>query len=173
MTATPISDLMAALQFTPADLDANRAGRLSDAQRERLRRSGRPMFYAVVGLALALIIGAALLIYLGQRSESPILSLVGVSLTVINAVVLAVGVGSRLRLREDLRSGQVVMIDGVVRRVVRVGRRSAAYVLAVELPQGTLRLNVSKAVFNGFQDGVRYHLYRTPSARLLVAAEIA
>lgn len=173
MTSTPISDLMAVLQFSPADLEANRAGTLTDAQRQRLRRGGRPLFYAVVGLALALIIGAALLIYLGQRNESPILSLVGVSLTVINAVVLAVGVGSRLRLSADLRSRRVVTISGVVRRVVRVSRRSAAYVLAVELPEGTLRLNVSKAVFNSFQDGVRYHLYRTPSARLLVAAEIA
>ncbi len=173
MTATPVSDLMAALQFTSDDLAANRAGKLSDRQRERLRRSGRSIFYAAVGLALALSIGAALLIYLGQRNESPILRLVGVALTVINAVVLAVGVGSGLRLRADLRAGQVVAVSGVVRRVVRVSGRSAAYVLAVELPQGTLRLNVSKAVFNSFQDGVRYHLYRTLSARLLVAAEVA
>jgi hypothetical protein len=171
--AMPTPDLMTALNFTPDDLAANRAGVLSDAQRERLRRSGRPLFYGVVGLALALMTGAALLIYLGQRGAAPILSLVGVSLTAINAVVLAVGVGSQLRLREDVRGGRVVTLSGIVRRVVRVSRRSAAYVLVVELPEGALRLNVSKAVFNSFQDGARYHLYRTPSARLLVAAEMA
>jgi hypothetical protein len=173
MIEMPAPELMAALHFTADDLAANRAGVLSDAQRERLRRSSRPLFYGVMALALALMIGAALLIYLGRRGEPPILSLIGVSLTAINAVVLAVGVGSRLRLGEDLRTGRVVRLSGIVRRVVRVNRRAAAYVLVVELPEGALRLNVSKAVFNSFQDGARYHLYRTASARLLVAAEMA
>jgi hypothetical protein len=165
--------LMAALGFNAADLDANRAGRLSDGQRERLARSGQRSLRLLIGVAAAIVMGAALLLYLGQRSGSPILGLIGVSMTVINAVVLAFGARSRLRLRDDLQTGRVLAVTGAVHRIVRVQSRIVTYVLAVDDVPGEAsgRLSVSRRVFNAFEEGKRYRLYQTAGSRLLVAAE--
>lgn len=171
-----MTELMDALKFTPDDLTANRAGTLGAGQRQNLERNGRRSLRLMVALVVAIVIGAALLLYAGSQSESPVTSIIGLSLTAVNAVILALGVSSHLRLREDLASARVSTEIGVIRRIVRVQNRIVTYVLSFEDGRagGTPeRLSVSKAVFNAFEDGGRYRLYRTTRTKLLVGAEAA
>jgi hypothetical protein len=170
---TPLIALDAALAFTPADLLANRAGTLGDGQRARLQKAERRAWMIVIALGVGIAVSAATLLYAGSVNESPPLNLVGVSLTVVNAVVLAVGVGMRLRARDDLATGGVETLTGTVRRVVRVQRRIVTYIVAIETKTGEARFNVPRDVFNAFAEGARYRLYHTARARTLIAAERA
>lgn len=164
---------MDALKFTPDDLTANRAGTLGESQRQQLQQMGRRSLRLMIALVVVIALGAALLIYAGVTGESPVTSAIGISLTAVNAVILALGVGSQLRLRDDLASGRVLTEIGIIRRIVRVQNRLVTYVLSFEDSRtGTPeRLSVSKAVFNAFADGERYRLYRTARAKRLVGAE--
>jgi len=166
-----VNELNAALRFTPDDLAANQAGELGADQRARLAKSERRALLIVVALVVSVAVGATLLLYLGGENNSPVLSVVGISLTALNAVILAIGGGGRLRMRDDLTTGRVEALTGNVGRVVRVQGRIVTYVLTVESDTGVQRFNVPRATFNAFVDGARYRLYRTARARTLIAAE--
>lgn len=158
---------MAALGYGAPDLAENQAGRLSAAQRERLRKSaGRALVIGVlivVGVGLA----ATILLYLGRLNGSVILNIVGIALTLVNAVILVTLVQNRLRVGGDLNAGTVTAVTGTVARTVRVQNRLVTYVLKL----GDEEINVSRAVFATFADGGRYRLYRTPASKTLVGAE--
>jgi hypothetical protein len=164
---TSIGTLNDALHFTDDDLDANRAGQLSDAQRARLRaafqRSLIVAFIALMGIGLT----AAVLIYQGQRSDSLVLSIIGVSLTLVNAAIMGILAQSYIRLSADLRADSLLVTRGIVSHTVRIYSRAASYLLEI---QGE-RLLVPKAVFFAFEDKQSYALYRTRASKTLLSAE--
>lgn len=166
---TPIErpSLAAALNFTPADLDANRDGRISETQAARIRRSWRLTRAIVAGLLIVLVLLATTLIYFGQQSDSAILTLTGITLAVINAGVAVIGVQNYLRLSRDFNEGRAIALTGSAKRTVRVNGRNVAYLIEID----GQRLPVSKDAFNAFEENHEYHVYLSASSRRLLSAE--
>lgn len=164
----PKLTLAEALNFSPDDLAANRAGRLSDAQVERLKRGWRRTLWIVVGLVLLFVLVATMLLFLAQRQESFILTAIGIIVTVVNAVIVGLGTQSFLRTSSDLRRGEVAVISGVVGHTIRVTGRVLTYVLKVDGQE----LIVSKVVFYAVDDAKAYRFYRAPASRTLLSAEL-
>jgi hypothetical protein len=164
MSAVSLSE---ALQFTPDDLAANREGRLSAAQSERLRHLRRRS--VMVGLSMIVLIGlvAAALLFVALRNQSGILQLVGIGVTITNAAITGVLARNWLRLSGDLRDGRASALTGEARHTIRVTGRIANYLLRVEREE----MNVSKPVFFAFEEGRRYRFYRAPASRVLLSAE--
>ncbi|MFN8560525.1 MAG: hypothetical protein U0703_02575 [Anaerolineae bacterium] len=101
---------------------------------------------------------ATVLLFLGQRNDSPILSLIGITITIINAVIVGLGAQSYMRTSSDLRGGRVATVSGVVSHTIRVSGRVATYVLKLDGQE----IIVSKPVFFAVEDARLYRLYRAP-----------
>jgi hypothetical protein len=156
------------LAFTPDDLAANREGRLSERQRERLRAARRRAALVVMAILVLVGIAAAVLLYIGQSSGSLILGFVGIGVTVCNAALMGVLVRNYARLTADIDGGQVTALEGSVHHTIRVTGRLATYILSVD---GT-ELSIAKPVFLAIPEGARCRFYRTPAAKTLLSAEI-
>ena len=156
-----------ALRFNADDLAANREGRLSPSQQERLRRaSRRTLIVGIIGI-VAIGLGATTFIYLGQQGNSMILTLIGIALTVVNAGIVGFLIQNRIRWQHDITQ-PVEMQDGIVQRTLRISGRTPTYLLRFEGEN----LVVNKPTFNAFIDGAVYKLYRTSSSKTLLSAEL-
>lgn len=160
-------DLADALHFNEDDIAANRDGRLSAGQQARLQRSFRRFLIMGVGGIVLIGLGATTLIFLGQQNNSSILSILGITLTVLNAAIVGLLLRSRLRLQSDLTK-PVRTQDGIVHRTLRISGRSPTFILKFEGDD----LIVTRDTFNAFIDGAVYKLYRTAATETLITAEL-
>ncbi|MCK6577441.1 MAG: hypothetical protein L6Q98_04975 [Anaerolineae bacterium] len=159
--------LAQALGFSEQDLDANHGGRLSEAQMNRLRRLQRR---SLIGIAAGMVfngLAAAVFIYLGASSESPVLTVIGMGLTVVNAMIVGVGGATFMRAQHDLRAGEVAALEGKLIHTIRVNRRKRTYMIDI----AGERLVIPREVFTAFDEGSAYRLYRSPATRILLSAE--
>lgn len=159
---------MAALEFTDDDLAANREGRLSAAQAERLHRLRRRAMTVGVSVVAAIGVIATVFLFLGQYNGSSILSLVGIGVTICNAAVAGVMLRNWLRLGADLRAGAVQTLNGKVEHTLRVVGRVPTYILTIDGQE----LQVGRPVFFAIHENERYRLYRAPGSRILLTAEL-
>lgn len=161
--------LMRELDFTPDDLAANRAGRLSDTQAYRLRLKRARSVAIGVGVLLALALAATLCLFGGLRG-SGILSLVGVGLTIVSAGIMGTFARYWLRLSADIRENTVSAFSGPVERIVKpVNQRILTYLLRV----GGAEFAVDKQTFKAFTHQATYTVYRAKYSGLLLSAEPA
>lgn len=163
------TDLPTALGFTAADLDANRMGQLSHSQVEHLKNARRRKTLVAACLFAALVLGATILVYIGQVKGSLILVGAGAMLTLINAAGVGRAGRAYMRLGGDLRSGRVEALVGEVERVLRRGRAIDSFVLRIN----DAELEVTKDIFMSFRHQAPYCIYRTSYSRLLLSAEPA
>jgi hypothetical protein len=166
-SATQRVGLEDALGFNPDDLAANREGRLSAAQQERLlRASRRTLIVGIIGIII-IGLGATVFIFLGQQIHSTILTIIGIAMTVINAAVVGFLIQNRIRSQNDL-THPVRAQAGIVNRTLRISGRTPTYLLRFEGEN----LIVNKPTFNAFIDGTVYKLYRSASSKTLLSAEL-
>jgi len=157
------------LKFTPEDLVANRAGRMSERQHYQLRVRRRRSVFTGMIIILALVFSASLFIFLGQREDgSIILAFIGIGLTLCNAALVGVFARHWLRLSADIREKSVQATTGPLERVIKpVGRRVVNYAIRV----GNIELFVSKEVFDIFAHHASYTIYRTSYTGALLSVE--
>lgn len=161
-------DLATALGFSADDLAANRAGRLSEAQDRRLRTGWRRQLIVTVILVIALMLGATVVLFIGQRGDSAALTFIGVLLTVINAGVVGLAAQNYLRVSGDRARGGVLATSGAITRTLRVVSGRVTVCIVKVNGEDVI---VSKPVFNAFEEGKRYTLYRTPVSKTLLSVE--
>ena len=159
---------MAAMGFTEADLRANRNGELSAAQMQRMNNLRRRHSLIAAAFFLALVIAATALIYAGQINDNRVPILMGITLILLNAVLVGMMARSYMRLDSDLRAGGVEVLSGEVQRVLRRGASGGDHYL---LRLDGAELDVKRAVFLGFQHESPYRIYRSRHAGLLLSAE--
>ena len=159
--------LMAALQFTSVDLDANRQGRLSPAQRRRIKQARQRQLLIAVALFVMFVIGATIFLYAGQIADNRILSGAGGALIVMNALLVGIAGRGAMRVNGDLRSGNVETLAGEVERVLRRGRQIDSYLLRI----GGADLRVTKDIFLGFAHERPYRIYIARGTGRLLSAE--
>jgi hypothetical protein len=167
MTETTATPLDAALDFTDADLSANRAGTLSPRQIERLRRARTRSISIGAGAVLVLIVVSSAFLYLGSAQKSLILSIVGIGVTLCNAALLGVNARAVLRLSSDIDKSAVETLAGPVKHTIRVTGRVATYIIEVAGQE----MVMGKPAFFAFRENARYSVYRTPESRVLLSAE--
>lgn len=160
--------LMSVLNFTPEDLTQNRSGTLSEMQHYRLRVRRRRAEVIGVLMILTGVLLASALIYFGRRSESGILFIVGVGLTICCAAATGALVRFWLRLNADINGQRILVNSGRLERVLKpVNRRIMTYMLRVDGAE----VAVSKEVFKAFEHEQPYVLYRAPYSGTLLSAE--
>jgi hypothetical protein len=166
------TELMGTLKFSVEDLEANRAGKLSAAQINRLRsRRNRVLLIGLVAMVVMALIATTFLFF-GNQQESPILSLVGMGVAVLNAVMLSVFLRHWLRLSADMR-GAVVSICGEPTFTVRMlNPRVALYLVHVESEQDTAEFDVSHVMFESLRKHKgTYYFYRASNTGALLSVE--
>lgn len=167
------TELMTLLNFNGQDLEANRAGKLSENQRDLLRSQWRrSLLLGFVGLLLVALIATTFLFF-GSQQESPILSFVGWGVTILNAVMMGVFLRHWLRLNSDLRGDNVTSLCGETTFTVRmVSKRVALYLVRVENDQGFVDTEVSRDLFEALRRHKgAYCLYRTSYTGKLLSIE--
>jgi len=166
---SPQTPLMQVLGFTPDDLEANRAGRMSAMQHYRLRLQRRRSIFLGALVLLVVTLIASLSIFAGSRQDgSAILTVIGIGVTICNAALMGVVVRHWLRLTMDIRDETVQMTSGALERVIKpVTRRVVNTLIRVD----GMEIMVSKEAFGAFEHGSSYTLYRAPHTGRLLSAE--
>ena len=150
------------------DLDANRQGKLSEMQNYHLRVRRQQAILTGASLIFLFIISATVLIFLGRRQESSILTIIGIGVTLGNAAMTGIFARYWLRINADIQRGKVHTITGTLERVVKpVTRRVVNMMIRVE----GFETIVNKEVFESFNHKQPYKLYTTPYTGSLLSAE--
>lgn len=163
----PVQALMMEMRFGPDDLEANQQGRLSEDQASYLRQQQRRavLIGAVAFMILALL--ATILFYVAQQQDSPILTMLGIALTICNAIMTGILARNWYRINADLSSGQIASQDGLLTRTIRRAGNSSQYLVGID----AVRFSVKKGAFKLFRHEERYTLYYAPTAHILLSAE--
>lgn len=159
--------LARALWFDAYDLAANRAGYLSKKQLSRLARQAgeyrRYLQIAAVFAVITLVLGIAAL----ASGESGALIVVALLAGLVIAFV-GYQVWRWRQLQQDIAAAEVRRVAGRARAVINhYGRGATFFHLAV----AGQRFNLRRQAILAFQHGGDYHVYYTPAARVVLAAE--
>jgi hypothetical protein len=174
--------LMAAGNFTAADLTANRNGMLTETQRANLKRwSGGMRVFGVIAFAVfAVIAGIGGFIFLyspeGQSlkpmfDKNPELVYI---IGGVGALILLVVFWSVLRslLRSnELRAGRISVVEGRARRQIR--RSTRAYLTSYMVTIGNVKFHITPELHDEMVDNATYRVYyvKNPPAHVILSLE--
>jgi hypothetical protein len=174
---SPPQHLARVLAFTPEDIHANRHGRLSAAQAARLRGQRTRSLWIALAVVLGMALVATTLLYGGRHAgagdtPSPILTVLGIAVMLLNAVIVAI---FAQHWRRQTRALALATSDDAVRRVqgtptltVRViAKRAALYLVQI----GETELSVAREVFEAFRAKQTYTIYLMNYTGALLSAE--
>jgi len=163
--------LMDALDFTAEDLEANRSGRLSQAQEERLRRlratsMGVPALFLFASLMILYIALADYSKY-GESSRIVLIFIAGA--LVIVAFGFAVHRWQHISL--DLHAPQIVVVSGVPKlwgaNIKGLGYYGGSYPMTIG--EYTILLPFEARRF--IDEGKTYRFYLTSHVKIILAVE--
>lgn len=159
------------LPYSIAELEANRAGRMTATQQERLREQllmgqrGVGEDITQFGFVLVVVI---VLLYIANIPTM-------ITMSLLAAAVLAFGVfkyletGMLRRVAADVESGRVGQIEGVVKLSARRRGPTAIYRLAI--PSRRYRTQIEERVYRTLREGRTYRLYVAEVSGLLLSLE--
>jgi hypothetical protein len=161
------SELMSRLRFTAEDVAANQAGTLSEAQEARMRQQQSRLLLIGTAVFFGAVFLATVFLYIGQRNQSVVMSIIGVLLTLVNAIWVGSVARQWMRLSADLRENKVDVLDGTLERILRPTRYGQNYVVRIAGQD----FAVDKDTFKAFQHQAPYRFYRTLHTRALLSVE--
>jgi hypothetical protein len=151
----PYMVLTGALNFTVADLEANRRGLLTNRQRTYLEsqrlKSSEPWGLSMIGL-----------LPLGIVLHMHLMVMVFALCCLVTGIVV-----NWLRFESDL-GGQVLMVSGKLSSIAGQGLGRSGYQIRI----GTETFSVSESVKRAFDTALRYRVYYTASTRVILSAEL-
>jgi len=159
--------LQRTLKFTEDDLNANRSGRLSDAQRERLEppKVNRLVTMVIVG-HMALIGGIlGLIALLTGEAILWLVLLIVLGMAALPFVMMQNEGNLRPVLKADILRGKVASSSGAVFLEPRSNRR-------VDLLIDGIAVEMSPRQAGAFQHGGEYTVYYLPQSKRLLTAEV-
>jgi hypothetical protein len=163
------TDLMAALHFTQADLDANRDGQLSEEQRARLYGKRIYWLLAIVGVVafIFLINLPGVFVVFGSGDYPPPVKLLIFIGFILGCIGILVVLYDRSRLRAiaaDLQDKTVEAEQGLISLETFGQNKMTARINDIEF---TLNAEAGLA----FKNGDPYCLYYAPHSKTLLSAE--
>jgi len=167
MTHPATQNLIRAMKFKLADLDANREGKLSEHQ---LELYGPPKFSGVV---IAVILGHMLLVggllggiaIIAQVPALFIIMIAVLGLSGLPFMLMGKQGGGRPVFANDVARGRVDTICGYV--LLQAEPEAQKYTLMIE---GEV-FKISKNAFSGFVHQRPYCLYYLPDSKVILSAE--
>lgn len=177
MSTTRLSRLMDALNFTDADLEANRKGQITERQRDKiassrkayLRKGDRTMVVVLAGFLLVVAVGWLLISRQDRPAED--ISALGAWVLGIFAVFMGLWVVARVRARGSWE--WISSVDGSARISIReyTPRQAMPFTLYdLHIGEHQFRLT-GDSEMRGFDEGRTYRVYYAiaPVAVLLSA----
>jgi hypothetical protein len=161
------AELMSRLRFTEDDVAANQAGILSDEQEARMRQQQSRLLSVGAATFIGAVLLATVFLFIGQRNQTIVLTIIGVLLTLVNALWVGSVARQWMRLNADLRENKVDVLDGKLERVLRPTRYGQNYLVRIAEQD----FAVDKETFKAFQHEAPYRFYRTPHTRTLLSVE--
>lgn len=161
--------LASSLRFDQADLAANRSGRSTPRQKNRL--IGQAFFSALGGFMLFI---GAIIAFLGfwansqatlQPNPLTLFCPLAVSLLMVGGVVMLFV--QAIHSLGDVGSGRVSSAAGPAHKRMGVGRNANFYVSVRHSPE----FQIDHPTYQAFLEGQPYRLYYTPKSHKLLAAE--
>jgi hypothetical protein len=154
----PGNVLMEALDFDEDDLEANRAGQLSEVQYNNMYSKRMVFIYVFVTLSTVIVF----------------MSILTLSL---NLFVMATAIIFFMRMKlhqfdNDLK-GNVLPMEGVVKLDVITNKihTNVSSGVAYSIRINDRKLNVEKKAFLAFKNGDPYRIYFTPNTKKILSAE--
>lgn len=162
-----MSDSLAeALCFNAEDVQANRQGQLSSAQRARLsQQQRRAVQWGALAFVVFVVLATAFL-YLGQVQGAGVATLTGMLITTLNAAAMGLLGRHIMRLRADQQAG-VVTLCGPLERILRPDRRVGNYALRLQGQEWI----VTREQFKSFVHEATYAFYVTRHTRQILSVE--
>jgi len=163
--------LMRTLNFNTEDLRANREGRMSEAQRERLTPpKTNPMIAVAVFGHLAVVGGmlALLAIFTQSMALWAVFGLAVVMMMAPFGFLRSEGKLNRPVMRDDMAKGRVEKACGIVILTEKKGRKTT-----FDLLVSGISLEISPAEAAAFQHEAMYCVYYLPGSKTLLSAELA
>jgi hypothetical protein len=158
--------LARALKFSAADLEMNRQGRVSAAQRQprAAPQVSQIAVYVILGHA-ALLVGllGAIAVIANQPALWLVLAIVGV-MALMPLFLARAEFLSRPVVQDDLNRGVVAQTCGTA-HLTQEGQRYHLRVGSEEFP------NVSLKVWGAFRQNERYCVYYLPRSKVILSAE--
>ncbi|HEX2908356.1 MAG TPA: hypothetical protein VHO69_15900 [Phototrophicaceae bacterium] len=154
--------LEAVIGFTPADLEANRDGQLSDGQKIRFRGQ-RNLILAFAILVMVCIPFVALTGFVKRTDWG--LGAIGLILFLVLSTfgtLAALALVRIIRLMHDLQDNRAEAVQGPIKLEMHQG-----YHIVI----GDQMWHVHQDVFLAFKNGEPYCLYYAPHSRTLLSAE--
>lgn len=148
--------------FTEEDLVANREGKMSTAQYDKLRKELRTGVFAAAALVVMGVVAFFWLTLAGPEVCAPAL-VVGAIPTLV-AMFLSIRLGQKNR---DRVLRQVRSVEGRVQLDVTSSGQSSTLTIRVE----GAKFRVNKATFLAFKNGDPYVIYYTPASKTILSAE--
>jgi len=161
------AELMSRLRFTDDDLEANHAGALSEGQETRMQSAQMRLLLIGASTFMGAVLLATIFLFVGQRNHSLVLSMIGVLLTLVNALWVGTVARQWLRLSADLRAHRVEVLEGVLERILRPTRYGQNYLVRIAGQD----FSVDKDTFKIFQHESHYRFYRAPHTHTLLSVE--
>ncbi len=162
------NDFSKALDFSEADLEANRRGLISDAQRQRLQRQQSLFSALVVFIGGSAVIIAVVGIVVGQRTV-PLFTVAMVIFAVIEfAVLYALLNRYRQQFAADIEQGRVERYQGEVRRMSYRKRRGGLTAIYI----GEYQFYADRLTWRTLTGGQRVYAYVTPASKILLSFEL-
>lgn len=167
--------LAAALKFNDDDLQANRAGRLTVRQRNRVHVRRRMVIIALtlitafVGIISAVVILAVLL----GAAVSEVAILLALGGEVVTAGLAWLVWSLRQHYKTYLREGHVARIEGPVTMYQLRERQDDKTRTVYALRIGHLEFEIPEAALSAFTEGSHYIIYYAPDPLTLLSAEPA
>lgn len=180
MSTNPDPDLMRIFDFTPADLEANRASRISDRQAQRFQTLfAQQAAYANKNRIVAFILCVAFAAFIGVAFGSNAASLMG---NLILFLLIALGVigfwGYLIQQQArhaaaDLRSGVVAVVVGTLMRLSdRQGGSVYVYPSKIGLRISHSEDDQLKAYLKQVPQNTVFHVYYTSNTKRILSMEI-
>jgi hypothetical protein len=167
MTQQASRALLDALEITPADLEANRAGELGTNQQDRLLSlRQRTVLIGSIGF-FGFVLLATTLLYFGQVNQQFMLTALGIFTTMINALFGGIYGQQFMRFSRDIRNADVEVLEGNLERILKADNRFNNYAVRIE----DTEFYLNKEQFLLFKHEAPYRFYRAPYSKILLAAE--
>lgn len=157
--------------FAPDALDANRAGRLTDAQRQSLRGNSRGYRIGELQFAAGLTV-AGLLIWFapGPARYGTTKPLIGIGCIILAGFLVARSFIGADAVTRDLRNGRVDSAEGAITKWIQQSQGSSAASTHYISVAGQ-RVHASRAAYDAAPEAGIVKIYFLPNGRSLVNLE--
>ncbi len=154
-----------ALGISQDDMLFNQTGRISDRQKNFLRRER-----VKIGLTTALPLMFIVLV-IGYFNFFVFFAIDGLAIVeiIFNLIIiafLAYGAFRLYRVNQDIADGSIVFADGHIRRHIQGSRNSRTHYIIVD----GVKLQVSRKIYTVFINGDAYRVYYSPRSKVLLNA---